>query len=408
VSADSFVTGRARRGPSPFAFLGAAQFLSQFGDSVFQIAFIWLLLELTGSKSATGFAATVSYLPALLFGVFAGFLVDRWNRQRVLVAADAARALLLAAGGGLFAAGALGAPALTAIAFGCATAAVLFNPARDSLLPSLVPASWLIQANAWVQTSQQAAYLIGPLCAGLIVQGLGIGAVFPAGVVLYLGSMLLLFGVGRAAGAPSSKTERPHALQDFRDGLRAIASDRTLLLLLAFTGVDNLFIMGPAVVGTAVMVRETLGGDAAMYALVEATYGLGWGLGSLLIGRLATRVPYGILLLVGITLDGLTYVPLLWCRSLPYLLVVSLIHSMVIPLITVPRAALVQRIVPAERLGRVFALVNVVVIGMTSLSSGLTGMALEFVDAPMLFGIIGALAGLTGIAGFASKRLRSL
>jgi hypothetical protein len=35
-------------------------------------------------------------------------------------------------------------------------------------------------------------------------------------------------------------------------------------------------------------------------------------------------------------------------------------------------------------------------------------MALEFVDAPMLFGIIGALAGLTGIAGFASKRLRSL
>jgi MFS family permease len=408
VSADSFVTGRARRGPSPFAFLGAAQFLSQFGDSVFQIAFIWLLLELTGSKSATGFAATVSYLPALLFGVFAGFLVDRWNRQRVLVAADAARALLLAAGGGLFAAGALGAPALTAIAFGCATAAVLFNPARDSLLPSLVPASWLIQANAWVQTSQQAAYLIGPLCAGLIVQGLGIGAVFPAGVVLYLGSMLLLFGVGRAAGAPSSRTERPHALQDFRDGLRAIASDRTLLLLLAFTGVDNLFIMGPAVVGTAVMVRETLGGDAAMYALVEATYGLGWGLGSLLIGRLATRVPYGILLLVGITLDGLTYVPLLWCRSLPYLLVVSLIHSMVIPLITVPRAALVQRIVPAERLGRVFALVNVVVIGMTSLSSGLTGMALEFVDAPMLFGIIGALAGLTGIAGFASKRLRSL
>lgn len=408
MSAGSETTGRARRGPSPFAFLGAAQFLSQFGDSVFQIAFIWLLLELTGSKSATGFAATVSYLPALIFGVFAGFLVDRWNRQRVLVAADAARALLLASGGGLFAAGALGAPALTAIAFGCATAAVLFNPARDSLLPSLVPASWLIQANAWVQTSQQAAYLIGPLCTGVLVQGLGIGSVFPAGVVLYLGSMLLLFGVGRTAGAPSSKAERPHALQDFRDGLRAIASDRTLLLLLAFTGVDNLFIMGPAVVGTAVMVRETLGGDAAMYALVEATYGLGWGLGSLLIGRLAARVPYGILLLVGITLDGLTYVPLLWCRSLPYLLVVSLIHSMVIPLITVPRAALVQRIVPAERLGRVFALVNVVVIGMTSLSSGLTGMALEFVDAPMLFGIIGALAGLTGIAGFASKRLRSL
>jgi len=74
----------------------------------------------------------------------------------------------------------------------------------------------------------------------------------------------------------------------------------------------------------------------------------------------------------------------------------------------VPRSTIFQRIVPKERLGRVFALQNVVVVGMTALSSGLAGLALEWIDAPTLFGVIGLAAGATGLAGFASKRLREL
>ena len=85
------------RGPEPegsgplrtpgIILLWIAQFLSQFGDSIFQLAFIWLILDRTGSKSATGLAATISYLPALLFGIAAGLLVDRWNRRAVMIGA---------------------------------------------------------------------------------------------------------------------------------------------------------------------------------------------------------------------------------------------------------------------------------------------------------------------------------
>jgi len=393
---------------APIVFLWIAQFFSQFGDSVFQLAFIWIILDLTGSKSATGLAATVSYLPSLVFGIGAGLLVDRWNRRLVMIGADAARALLLVLCSFLFFAGALTPALLTAIAFGVATASVLFYPARDAMLPELVPSEGLNRANAFVQLSQQGAYFAGPMVAGYLIKRFGVASAFPTGVLFFIASfvaLLLLRGAGSGHRAESAEMS---LAQDFRSGLGAIASDRTLMLLLALTALDNLFLMGPAIVGTAVMVRDTLHADASAYAMVEATYGVAMILGSLTIGRLGARIGYGRLLLIGIAYDGLSYIPLLWCRSLPFLVGISFIHALAIPAITIPRTTLVQGMVSARLRGRVFALVNVVVLGTTAISSGLAGLVLDRMTAPVLFAWIGILAGATGLLGFASGRLRRL
>jgi DHA3 family macrolide efflux protein-like MFS transporter len=400
--------GRGRKVPAPFAFLWAAQFLSQLGDSIFQIAFVWLVLDLTGSKSATGVAATVSYLPALLFGLAAGLLVDRWDRRIVMAGADAGRALLLALAGVFLWNDLLSPTLLTAIAFGMATSAVLFNPARDSLLPEIVPAASLTKANAWVQSSQQAAFLFGPLAAGVLIQWGGVKSTLPAGVLLFGGSLLLLIAIKGVGRAHRSGHESLALGEDFRRGLKAIASDRTLVLLLVLTALDNMFIMGPAILGNVVIVRETLRGSASDYALVEAIYGVGMIAGSFLIAKVGSRIPSGWLVLIGITLDGITYIPMLWCRTLPYLLVFSLIHSLAIPIITVPRVTILQRIVPPSLVGRVFALQNVVVVGVTALSCGVAGLLLETVSAPMLFAVGGGLGAATGLLGALSPRLRRL
>jgi len=400
--------GRGHKVPAPFAFLWAAQFLSQFGDSIFQIAFVWLILDMTGSKSATGAAATVSYLHALLFGLAAGLLVDRWNRRLVMAGADAGRALLLALAGVLLWRGALSPALLTAIAFGMASSAVLFNPARDSLLPEIVPAAQLTRANAWVQSSQQAAFLFGPLAAGVLIQGGGVKSTFPAATLLFGGSLLFLLAIKGVGRAHRAGRESLALGEDFRRGLASIASDGTLVLLLVLTALDNMFIMGPAILGNVVIVRDTLRGSASDYALVEAIYGVGMIAGSILVARVGSRVPSGWLVLIGVTLDGLTYVPMLWCRTLPYLLLLSLIHSLAIPIITVPRATILQRIVPPSLVGRVFALQNVVVVGVTALSCGVAGFLLEGISAPALFAIGGGLGAATGLLGTLSPRVRRL
>jgi len=325
-----------------------------------------------------------------------------------MVGADAARAILLGVSSLLFVAGALTPPLLTAIAFGVASAAVLFYPARDAMLPELVPHDRLNQANAFVQLSQQGAFFAGPMVAGWLIKRYGVGSAFPTGVVFFAASLTaLLFLRGAGAGHRGERAEMGLA-QDFRSGLRAIASDRALVLLLTLTALDNLFIMGPAIVGTAVLVRDTLHADAAAYAMAEATYGISMILGSLTVGRLGSRIGYGRLLLLGIFVDGITYVPLLWCRSLTFLIGVTFVHALAIPMITIPRTTLVQHIVTPRLRGRVFALVNVVVLGTTAISSGLAGLALDRLTAPALFGWIGCLAGATGLLGFASGRLRRL
>ncbi len=390
------------------ATLWIAQFLSQFGDSVFQLAFIWLLLDLTGSKSATGLAATISYLPSLLFGVAAGLLVDRWNRRRVMMGADAARALLLALCAFLYVAHVLTPPLLIAVAFGVSTSAVLFYPARDAMLPELVPPEGLNRANAFVQLSQYGALFAGPSLAGWLIQVFGVGSAFPTAAVFFAGSLLTLLFLRGAGTGHRSEQERVGLVQDFRTGLAAIVADRPLVLLLILTALDNLFIMGPAILGNAVIVRDDLHLGASAYAMVEAAYGISMILGSLTVGRLGARLGYGRLLLLGIVLDGVTYIPLLACRSLAFLIVVSLIHALAIPMITIPRATLVQRHVPPRLQGRVFALVNLVVLGTTAVSSGLAGLALDHMTAPVLFGWIGSLAGATGLLGFLSGRLRRL
>ena len=105
-------------------------------------------------------------------------------------------------------------------------------------------------------------------------------------------------------------------------------------------------------------------------------------------------------LLWGIVLDGATYLPFLWIRSYPVALVFIAFHGLAIPLITVTRTTLVQRIVPPDFQGRVFALIQLTVLGFMALSSLFTGVLADHIPIPWVFFMPGVLGTLTGLVGF--------
>ncbi|MQY63136.1 MAG: MFS transporter, partial [Calditrichaeota bacterium] len=94
---------------------------------------------------------------------------DRFNRRSVMMFSDAARMVVMLALVGFLLAGGTSPVIVGLIAFVVASFATLFYPARDALVPDLVPPTALTSANAFISTSGQFAHLAGPLLAGLLV-----------------------------------------------------------------------------------------------------------------------------------------------------------------------------------------------------------------------------------------------
>jgi hypothetical protein len=112
--------------------------------------------------------------------------------------------------------------------------------------------------------------------------------------------------------------------------------------------------------------------------------------------------------LAAMVLDGITFIPLYFVKSLLATIIIVVIHALAIPLLTVSRTSLIQDIVPSHMTGRIFALINLSVVGMSAISSGLAGFALEFVQAPTLFLLSGIGVGLCGALGWIfAKHLRA-
>jgi len=381
-----------------------AQMASQMGDAAFSVLLLWAVLERTDSRLVLGAAATLNYLPILLFGMVGGLAADRLPRRGLMIASDALRALLCLGLPLLGLAGLVNPWVLASAGFLLFTASAFFSPARDAYIPSLVSERDLVVANSTIQTSVPIGWLVGPALCLVFLKW-----VAPVPLFALVGALFLLSVFFLVRLAPQPMPEGAAPASGFGEVFRGLAiawKDVRLRWLLVITAADNLFIMGPAVVGTPLLVKDHLGGSGAHYALMEALLALGALVGLPLTLALSRRMGQGRLIILGIILDGLTYLPLLWVTSLWGAGLAIALHGVSIPMITVTRASLIQRLAPPEALGRIFALVNITVLGFTALSSGLTGVIATQVPVNVIFGVIAVAAAMCGPAAWMSRRFR--
>ena len=136
---------------------------------------IWVY-ELTGSVSSTAIAVASVIAPQLLLGPFAGAFADRFDRRRIMISCDLARAVIVL---GLLTVGPVGAVwPIYVVGFAESTALGVFAPARAAFIPMIVPRSGLLRANAINATCDSVAMFVGP---GV---GAGLFAVFGPNVVV--------------------------------------------------------------------------------------------------------------------------------------------------------------------------------------------------------------------------------
>ena len=172
-----------------YRLLWAAQLVSTFGDRLTQIGLTALVFAMTGSDLSIGLVLTLTVLPRAAFGLFAGALADRVSRKTVLIVTDCVRALIV-----LVLALAAGLPlqAVYLLTVLHATATVFFTPARNAVLPDIVPRRDLLAANTLDETTQGTLDPIAYLVGGAIIAGLGVRFGFGVDSITFLVSAALI------------------------------------------------------------------------------------------------------------------------------------------------------------------------------------------------------------------------
>lgn len=390
-----------------FFSLTLNQFFFQFAHALFQVSLIWAVLEISGSRQTTGLLASAVYLPFLIFSLPAGIFADGRSKVSLIRWVCFLESLIVLILPFLYLMDKITITLMGITAFILTSVAAFYNPSRDSLIPLYLPEDLLLRGNTIIQMTIQIAFVLGPVLAGFLIDAMGAFRVFIIISVMFI----IAYIIGLLMNHPPREKEIRLQSLDIRsltDIADVLKKDPILIWLLIITVVDNLFIMGPAIVGVAILVKDVFGGTATDWALSETFLSLGMIVTSLFLMKWGKKIPLGTMLIFGIIMDGLTYVPVKWAGSVKILWGIIFFHALFIPLIIVGRTTIVQKRVPHTLQGRFFSLIAISVVGLTAISTALTGLVTEFIPVEDLFVYIGILAAATGFAALFYKPLRKL
>ncbi|MGI8587799.1 MAG: MFS transporter [Chloroflexia bacterium] len=387
-----------------FRLLWSGLIVSNAGTQMQSVAQGYLIYYvLTHSTFWLGVASLAFALPMTFFPLFGGAIADRVDKLTLLKITQTGQM----ASAGLLTlvtfTGQMNVWWILAMSFVGATFLAADNPARQALLPELVPREDLVSAAALNAASFTGAALIGPAIGGFLLPIAGPGGLFLLNTISFLAVLGALFGI-------RGVDTRPHPEQSpFGESLRQlfayIKSARVVGLVLLLSALIGLF--GRSYLPlTPAFGRDLLHVDAAGLGLLYAAPGLGSLVGAgLLAGRKATYVGRGLLigatLCFGLLLIAYSFNPL-FALSLLLLTGVGAASQVSGTMVSTT----LQLETPARLRGRVMSLYAITIIGLSSLGGLGSGLVAAWIG-PSLAVSIGA-ALMLAAALLIAPRLRGM
>lgn len=398
----------------------AGQFVTNAGDSLYTVAVLWLVFELSGSTFLTGVANAVLLLPWLL-QILAGPLVDRLPLRPVLVGSQALQgvvvlALPLAAATGQMSVGFLFAvvPVLT-------LATLLMAPMQATLVPRIVDDDHLSSANSALATVTLGLDMIFDALGGAFVAVFGATAlfVFDAGTFALAGLLFAGVAAARSVDGDADDDARTDAdpanatgadesvlesyLADMRAGIDALRGTAFVELTLT-TAVFNL------AVGVTLAVLPAYGdalGGPALYGALLGALGVGRLVGSLVAPRLE-GVPFGRFALVGNALGTCCWLAAAAVPSPAFTVVLFGLAWVPAGASGVLTSTLNQTVFPPDLLGRVSSVKGTASGATLPLGSLVGGAVAEVLGPTTTVGLTAFGFGFTALYVLARPRLRRL
>ena len=370
----------------PFRNLWAARTVSYFGDALSLVALMLHVAETTGQALAVAMLLLVGDFAPALPGPLAGTISDRFNLKRVMIGAELAQAAIVA----LIALWLPALPILLLLVGVRAAVAQVFQPASRAAVPMLVHTDHLPSANAAIGLGTNVGETIGPLAAAVMIPILGVRGVLLADAASFVLSATLLALLPRMQ--QHDLVGRMSFLAETRSGLGYVWRSRIVRAIVlgyfgvvAFNGIDD--------VALVFLATDTLRGGASAVGLLLAAVGIGLLVGYALLSRRTHPLSMVALLLMGFAMNsaGNLLTGLAWAVLAAFFL--QTIRGIGIAALDVAANTLVQRVVPAGMLGRVFGTLYGA-IGVAAGLSYLAGGVLLDLTGPRITFVVAGTGGL--------------
>ncbi|HRJ42759.1 MAG: MFS transporter [Caldilineaceae bacterium] len=381
-----------------YRFLWLGQIVSDMGDSMTSLALLLLVNHLTGSTAALATMAIVLALPSLTFGLFAGVIVDRSDRKRVMILSDLLR--------GLFVLGfvLVDSPQkvwmLYAIGFAQASIATFFNPARGALIPNIVPKKGLLSANSISQTSRIIFGLLGTGLTGFIIgQFEQYWLIFVIDALTFALSLLLISRIGyshQPTGDGAAINLRL-VVSELGEGLKLTFSNRILTGAIVAFAVTMLGIGAVNVLLVPLLIND-LQVSEAWFAPIEFSQTAGMVLAGSLVAFLSSKLKVTNILAGGLILLGIVVALMSLPTAVWHIMIILFFAGLCIIPSQASGATIVQTAVPDNVRGRTGSANNAVITTAQLVSMGLAGVAADLIGARNVFILGGAVVSLAGVA----------
>jgi MFS family permease len=382
-----------------FARLFAGRLVTNIGDSIYFVAAMWLVWELTGDEFFTGLAGFLVLAPSGLQFLF-GPLVDRWDLRRVLVGTQLLQGLLVLSVPLAAATGSLSVWLVLAVMPALALLNQLVYPAQTAAIPRLVEQDELVSANSMFALAYQGVDAVFNALAGVLVALVGAVALFTVDAVTFAvaAALFATLSVPRAeatgadidttpgvvpetpmpdpeaapdGGQPPDETvstagepDLDSATPDGQNGLSAYLTDlREGIAYLRGTFVVPMLV-GSVVInfalGATIAVLPSYGahvGGAEGYGFLMAAFAIGILLGALAASGLA-GLAFGRLSVAAFLLSGVAWLAAVSVGWLPATVTLFAIAFVPVGITNVLIVSVIQAVVPESLLGRVTAVLG--------------------------------------------------
>lgn len=383
-----------------YRYLWLGQVISDLGDSMTNLALLLLVNNLTGSTTALATMAILLALPSLTVGLFAGVIVDRSDRKRLMILSDFLR--------GIFVLGFILVDArhkiwvLYTLGFIQSSIATLFNPARNALIPHLIPKDALLSANSISQVSRIIFGILGTGLAGFIIgQYEQYWQIFTLDALTFFVSMLLISRIGHNHQTDANKAPISIRLilNELGEGLKLTFTNRILFgVIIAFAvtmlGLGAINVLLVPLIVNDLKISET------WFAAIEFSQMIGLILAGLLVAVLASRLKPTSILALGIILLGIDVVAMSRVAEIWQIMIFLFLSGLFIAPVQASASTIIQTFVPDNVRGRTSSANNAVITSSQLISMGLAGVLADVLGVRAVFFLGGMLVSLAGLAAW--------